>query len=129
MEFWISSEAKNIHLASLRKVRNSIEDSLNSHLKEIGYKNDEIIKFRIVFIIRDDDFSAMREKEGVVGKDRGEPIYGVNIRIDHPSFRHADEAGRKLLIYKGIKKAVLLLGEKKKMKNLEPIIEYIEQQL
>ena len=129
MEFWISGEIGKINLKKFREAILPIEDSLNSHLKEIGYKNDEIIKFRIVFIIRDDDFSAMREKEGVVGKDRGEPIYGVNIRIDHPSFRHADEAGRKQLIYEGIKKAVLLLGEKKKIKNLDPIIEYIEQQL
>ena len=129
MKVWIGGELeKEIH-ENYRIIRNQIEKSLNAYIKEIGYNNEQIKKLRVVFILRNDSFSVMKEKEGKVGKDRGEPIYGVNLRLDYNEFKNGDENIRKKMIYEGLLKAFSLVEEQRKIKNLDTIKEYIKNKI
>ena len=129
MKIWIGGELKKDIHEIYRIMRNQIEKSLNAYLEEIGYKNDEIEKMRVVFVIREDDFSVMQHKKEVVKKDRGKPIYGMNFCLDYDDFKNGDENKRKIIIYKGLLKALDLLEEQKKIQNLDIIKEYINEQI
>ena len=129
MTVWISAEVSSEIGRELNKLYMQIEKSLNTYLKEIGYNNEQIKKLRVVFILRNDSFSVMKEKEGKVGKDRGEPIYGVNLRLDYNEFKNGDENIRKKMIYEGLLKAFSLVEEQRKIKNLDTIKEYIKNKI
>jgi hypothetical protein len=129
MILWMSNETDmGIDSDNLRKIRNNIEKQTNTYLKEISYTNPEIEKIRIVFILRDDDFSVMAGKQGVVRKSRGELAYGINMRLDYNRFKNGDDNTRKKMIYEGILETMHLL-QAKKIKNLESVEKYIRDQM
>jgi hypothetical protein len=112
----------------LWKLYMSIEKQTNTYLKEIEYKHPKIEEIRIVFVLRDDDFSVMAGGQGVVKKSRGELAYGVNIKLDYNRFKNGDNDTRKKMIYEGILSTVDML-QKKKLNNLEPVKDYIQEQI
>ena len=128
MKVWIGGELeRNIH-EDFRIIRNGIEKQTNAYLEEVDYKHPKMEKVRIVFVLRDDDFSVMEGGQGVVKKSRGELAYGVNIKLDYNRFINANEKIRKKMIYEGIFTTLQLLKEKK-IKDLEIVEEYIEEQI
>ena len=131
MTIWIGGEVglDDKDYESYRLIRNQIEKSFNKYLQEIGYVNEQIEELMVLFILRNDNLSAMREKEGRVGKDRGKPIYGINLRLDYNEFKNADEKKRKKMIYEGLLKAFDLVEKQKKIKGLDIIKEYINKQI
>ena len=131
MTIWIGGEVglDGNDFESYRLITNQIEKSFNKYLQEIGYVNEQIEELMVLFILRNDNLSAMREKEGRVGKERGKPIYGINLRLDYNEFKNADEKKRKKMIYEGLLKAFDLVEKQKKIKGLDIIKEYINKQI
>jgi hypothetical protein len=62
-------------------------------------------------------------------KLRGEPKIGVGLRIGYNEFKNGNEQTRKLLIYQAIFTTFDMIAKKKKIKNLEVVKEYINNQL
>ena len=125
MIFWISSEANMSVGIDLNHIYMQIEKYINTHLKEIGYKNEKITKLRIVIVLRDDDFSVMRGGQDNMQKTRGKLIYGINSRIDYYTFKNATQEQRANLILDLLLKSLTLL-EEKGIKDLEVVKEFIE---
>ena len=125
MIFWISSEANISAGIDLNHIYMQIEKYINTHLKEIGYKNEKITKLRIVIVLRDDDFSVMRGGQDNMQKTRGKLIYGINSRIDYNTFKNATQEQRANLILDLLLKSLTLL-EEKGIKDLEVVKEFIE---
>ena len=125
MIFWISSEANMSVGIDLNHIYMQIEKYINTHLKEIGYKNEKITKLRIVIVLRDDDFSVMRGGQDNMQKTRGKLIYGINSRIDYNTFKNATQEQRANLILDLLLKSLTLL-EEKGIKDLEVVKEFIE---
>jgi len=129
MILWMSNETDmGIDSDNLRQIRNDIEKQTNTYLKEIEYKHPKVEKIRIVFVLRDDDFSVMLGGQGVVRKERGELAYGINLRLEYNRFKDGDDNTRKKMIYEGIFTTLKLLKEKK-IKDLEVVVAYIEEQI
>ena len=128
MILWMSNETSGVDTTSLRKIRNQIEKEINSYLESISYTNDKIDKLRIVFVIRDDDFSVMRGGRNRLKKSRGELAYGINLHLDYDTFNNGGEDIRKKMIYGGILESLEQL-KTKKIQNLEPVEEYIKEQI
>jgi len=130
MELWMSSEESlgSLDARNFRLMSNNIEDQFNAYLKEIDYKNEQIDKLRQIIVIRDDEF---RGTEGVekIRKQRGEKSYNRSPRIDYQTFLNANENERKILIYQTILESLRQLKEDRKIKNLEPLEEYINKQI
>lgn len=128
MKLWISGEIalRGLHARSFSNITNSIEECINKRLETIGYTHGGIEKIRIIFIIRNDNFSVMKGGEGILKKERGEPAYGINIRIDYDTFLNADEKKRATLIFDGIERTIEHL-EARKIKNLEAVKEAVDK--
>ena len=123
----MSSEAPREIIRPLSKLDIPIEDDLNNYLQSIGYSNEKLIEVLLVLIIRNDDFSAMGGER--IRKHRGEESCGCSLRLDYNEFKNGDETKRKLMIYGAIYKTFDMIKNKKKIKNITPIKDYIQEQI
>ena len=125
MELWIGGEVglNDKDFESYRILTNQIEKEINSYLKEIGYKNENLDSLDVIFVLRNDDVFDEIWKYRPKKRDTD-----IRPKIDYEAFVKGDETTRKRLIYESLLRVIDFL-KSKKVKNLEPLEEYINKQL
>ncbi len=126
MRLWMSSEeGMNIVEDELSKLYMEIEKNLNTHLDAINYKN-VLDEWWLIIILRDDDIADEERGRKKTSKIKGKPIIRISmsLKIPYNEFKNANEEKRKELIYDVILRSVDIL-EQKKIKNLEPIRDFL----
>ena len=120
MIIWVSSESMDPVDEPLWKLYMQIEKDINTHLKSINYKHEILDSLDAIIILRNDD--VFKEITRFRPKKRDTDL---RLKIDYNSFLNGNDNKRKILIYEFLLRAIEILKIKKKLKDFEPLEEYI----